>query len=53
MPKLGPATLEDVCIIFRNFEGKEGQYNRAGDRNFAVVLTKEMAKAMMEDGWNV
>lgn len=53
MPKLGPATLEDVRIIFRNFEGKEGQYNRAGDRNFAVVLTKEMAEAMMEDGWNV
>lgn len=53
MPKIQPATLENVRIIFRNFEGKEGQYNRAGDRNFAVVLPWEVADAMAADGWNV
>lgn len=46
-------TMEDVRIIFRNFGGIEGTYNRAGDRNFAVLLNDDVAKAMDEDGWNV
>lgn len=45
--------MEGVHIIFRNFAGKEGQYNRAGDRNFAVLLDQEVAIAMAEDDWNV
>lgn len=50
---LSNAILEDVKIIFRNFSGKEGQYNREGDRNFSVILSPEQAKQMEEDGWNV
>jgi hypothetical protein len=45
--------VEDAPIIFRNFSGKEGQYNREGDRNFAVILTDDVAAAMLADGWNV
>jgi hypothetical protein len=45
--------VEDAQLIFRNFAGKEGQYNREGDRNFAVILEPAAAVAMAEDGWNV
>ena len=45
--------MEGVKIIFRNFSGKEGQYNREGDRNFAVLLDDQVAEAMAADGWNV
>lgn len=45
--------VEDAQIIFRNFEGKETQYNRKGDRNFSVVLPPDVAIQMLEDGWNV
>lgn len=45
--------IEDAKIIFRNFSGKEGQYNREGDRNFAVILPPDIAETMLKDGWNV
>lgn len=45
--------LEDVTIAFRNFEGKEDTYNRAGDRNFAILLDEDRAAQMERDGWNV
>jgi len=47
-------TMEGVRIIFRNFAGKEGKYNAAGQRNFAVILpSQEIADQMLADGWNV
>ena len=45
--------VENANLIFRNFTGKEGQYNREGDRNFAVTLEPAVADKMLNDGWNV
>ncbi len=45
--------IEDARLVFRNFSGKEGQYNREGDRNFAVILDPAVAEEMLSDGWNV
>lgn len=45
--------MENVDIIFRNFSGKESEFNREGDRNFAILLSQEIADAMAQDGWNV
>ena len=50
---VGNVTIENARIVFRNFAGREGQYNRAGDRNFGVLLPDDLAKEMLEDGWNV
>ena len=54
MPAENTVLMEGVRIIFRNFSGKEGQYNREGDRNFGVILPDDKtAEAMLADGWNV
>jgi hypothetical protein len=54
VPAENTVLMEGVRIIFRNFSGKEGQYNREGDRNFGVIIpSAEVAEAMLADGWNV
>ena len=53
MPQDNTVLMEGVRIIFRNFAGKEGQYNREGDRNFAVLLDEQVATDLAADGWNV
>ena len=53
MPQDNTVLMEGVRIIFRNFTGREGQYNREGDRNFAVLLDDTVANSMAEDGWNI
>lgn len=46
-------TFRDAQILFKNFEGRETQYNRAGDRNFCVVIPDDLAPILRNDGWNV
>ena len=50
---LSSVTIENAEINFRNFEGIEGDMNRAGDRNFAVFMDPELGTKLDADGWNV
>lgn len=48
-----PVSLENVRIGFRNFEGREGMYNKKGERSFAVFLDRGTAEQLSSEGWNV
>lgn len=53
MATLKTVNIEGAKIGFRNFEGREGKYNKEGERSFAVFLDFETADAMARDGWNI
>lgn len=57
MPKeqkvLRNLSVENARIGFRNFTGKEGQFNPVGRRNFCVFLDTPTANGLVTDGWNI
>ena len=50
----GSLIVDDARIIFRNFAGAQTQFNRAGDRNFALVIDNvDDATKLKDAGWNI
>lgn len=56
----GVLQIDDATIIWRNFEGREQQYNREGERNFSLLIDdEEIAEALQNEvnkygvGWNI
>lgn len=45
--------LENAQLIWKNFQGRERQFNREGDRNFSVLIPNEDAEQLRALGWNV
>lgn len=52
-PRDEEIAFEGMRIVFRNFAGAEGKFNKAGDRNFALVLDQEQHDDLKAGGWNV
>lgn len=45
--------VENARLIFKNFAGEESKFNRAGNRNFCVILDGDSADDLRQMGWNV
>lgn len=47
-------TFHNARLIFRNFSGEASTYNRAGDRNFGIVIDDPtLVQSLLNDGWSV
>lgn len=50
----GMLQIDDATITFKNFSGRGSQFNRDGDRNFALVIPDvDVAEELKAKGWNV
>lgn len=50
----GCPTFHNARIIFRNFSGAETKFNKAGDRNFGIIIDDpNVANSLAAEGWNV
>ena len=46
--------IENAELIFRNFSGKEGRFNREGQKTFCVFIDNpDMIEQLVTDGWNI
>ena len=45
--------IMNARLIFKNFSGKESDYNVRGDRNTCVVLDDDQANELLAQGWPV
>lgn len=52
--RMNKLVIDNARLIFKNFSGKGDNYNREGDRNFAVIVDDpNAAKDLANAGWNV
>lgn len=52
--RMNKLVIDNARLIFKNFSGKGDNYNREGDRNFAVIIDDPHAAEDLADaGWNV
>ena len=51
--RLDNIVVENARLIFKNFAGEESKFNRAGNRNFCVILDGDSAEDLRRMGWNV
>lgn len=49
----GELVVEGGQLIYRNFKGMASDYNKDGNRNFALLLNEEIAEALENEGWYV
>lgn len=47
-------SIADAKIIFRNFSGRPDKFNpNGGERGFSVILDRDLADELAEEGWNI
>ena len=46
-------TIYNAKLMYRNFSGKETEFNPKGSRNFCIFLEDDIAKKIEKEGWNV
>lgn len=52
--RMNKLVIDNARLTFKNFSGKGDNYNREGDRNFAVIIDDpNAAEALANAGWNV
>lgn len=50
----GRVQIDGARITYKNFRGEGSAYNRAGERNFAIIIpSREVMDALVNEGWNV
>lgn len=51
--RIADITVENAEIQFKNFSGKEKQFNAAGEKNFCVLFDVDIGTQLEKDGWNI
>lgn len=52
--RISQLRLDDAHITFRNFGGKVSEYNKLGERSFALYLDDpDLVENLKADGWNI